>query len=189
MTEGVAGRQFELADSDLQAVIAGCQRNERDSQRRLYEAYRDRVYRTAFQLVGGDDADDVGQQAFIRTFRTIRQFQGASRFETWLFRLVVNECLQFLRSKRRRPATSLAIEPPERGASPVEQLADQELINAALARLEPDLRTLIVLREVEQFSYEEIAATMELSAGTVASRLHRARQELKDALVRLGWEP
>lgn len=189
MTEGDTSRQFELVDGDLQAVIAGCQRIERDAQRRLYEAYRDRVYRIAVRLVGDDDADDLAQQAFIHTFRTIRQFQGASRFETWLFRLVVNECLQFLRAKRRRPATSLVVEPAAAGADAVEQLADREIIGVAIAQLEPDLRALIVLREVEQFSYEEIAATMELSAGTVASRLHRARQELKGALVRLGWEP
>lgn len=176
-------------ETKLALLVEGAQRDDPDSQRALYYASREKVFRIAERMVGSNDADDVSQQAFLKLFQTIRQFHGESRFETWMHRLVVNECLQHLRSRRRRPATALDVEPQSEGVSHVRAIEGKEMMERALDRLEPELRALLVLREIEQLSYTEIASIAGLNEGTVASRLNRARHEMRESLTRLGWEP
>lgn len=168
-------------------IISACQSGERSAQQQLYELHHRRAFRVCVRLVGEQDASDVTQQVFLKVFRTIQQFSGGSRFETWLHRVTVNECLQHLRSRSRRPEVTLATEPVAEGSS-VDAAESSEVLQIALDRLEPDLRTIFVLREVEELNYAEIAATLDLSAGTVASRLNRARTRLKELLTELGWE-
>ena len=169
-------------------IIAACQSGERSAQQQLYELHHRRVFRLCMRLVGEQDASDITQQVFLKVFRTIEQFEGNSRFETWLHRVTVNECLQYTRSRNRRPEVTLAIEPvaEEPSASAVES---SEVLQAALNRLEPDLKTVFVLREVEELNYTKIAETLDVSAGTVASRLNRARTQMRELLTELGWEP
>lgn len=169
-------------------IIAACQSGERSAQQRLYELHHRRVFRLCVRLVGEQDAPDVTQQVFLKVFRTIQQFSGGSRFETWLHRVTVNECLQFTRSRSRRPEVALATEPVAEGSSNG-AAESSELLQAALNRLEPDLKAVFVLREIEELNYAEIATTLDLSAGTVASRLNRARTQMKELLTELGWEP
>lgn len=170
-------------------IIAGCQQGDRSAQQQLYELHHWRLYRLCVRLVGEQDAADVTQQAFLKVFRTIHQFAGHSQFETWLYRLTVNECQQFIRSRSRRPEVALTTEPMTTGTQGSVASEHSELLQTALERLEPDLRSVFVLREVEQLSYAELAETLEVSAGTVASRLNRARTRLKELLTELGWEP
>lgn len=169
-------------------IIAACQSGERSAQQRLYELQHRRVFRLCVRLVGEQDAPDVTQQVFLKVFRTIQQFSGGSRLETWLHRVTVNECLQFTRSRSRRPEVALATEPVAEGSS-TGAAEFFELLQAALNRLEPDLKAVFVLREIEELNYAEIATTLDLSAGTVASRLNRARTQMKELLTELGWEP
>ena len=103
--------------------------------------------------------------------------------------MTVNECLQQTRSKSRRPEVTLSTEPASADSPTGTAIESAEILQAALDRLEPDLRTMFVLREVEELSYAELAETLEVSAGTVASRLNRARKLLKELLTELGWEP
>lgn len=176
--------------TDPQAdIISACQSGERSAQQQLYELHHRRVYRLCVRLVGVQDASDVTQQVFLKVFRTIQQFSGSSRFETWLHRVTVNECLQHTRSKSRRPEVTLATEPASADSPTGTAVESAEILQAALDRLEPDLRTVFVLREVEELSYAELAETLDVSAGTVASRLNRARKLLKELLTELGWEP
>jgi RNA polymerase sigma-70 factor (ECF subfamily) len=138
-------------------------------------------------MVGINDAADVLQQVFLQTFRTIDQFHYQSRFGTWLYRLTVNECLQFLRTSRRAKVISLDHEPMDEAPNHARKMEQREVIERAVARLEPELRAIFLLREVEELSYAEIAASLRIPEGTVGSRLNRARRQLKNLLEEMGW--
>jgi len=171
-----------------QEVIHGCQRGERNSQQQFYQHCHTAIYRLMARMVGLQEAADVTQQVFLQAFRKMGQFAGHARVETWLHRLAVNEALQHLRRVRRRRESSLEAEPADRNPARSANLENQELLDGALSRLEPDLRTLFLNRELEQMSYHQLAITLDLPPGTVASRLNRARHLLREYLVELGWE-
>lgn len=141
------------------------------------------------RMVGLDDAADVTQQVFLRVLQIIGQFTGRSRFKTWLYRVAVNEALQHLRRRGRKSAAPLEHEPPDRSPAHTRQSEESELLECALMRLDPELRSLFLLREVEQLSYREIASVLQINEGTVGSRLNRARELLQQHLVELGWRP
>jgi RNA polymerase sigma-70 factor (ECF subfamily) len=148
---------------------------------------QDRVYRTLVRLVGAQGADDVAQQVYLQIFQQIQQFKGDSSFYTWLYRVTVNEALQHLRRNRRRRFAFLSWEPADDKASGGQQSELRELLDRALAKIDPELRAVFVLREVEDLSYAEIGAALEIPMGTVASRLSRARHDLQERLRSLGW--
>jgi len=176
-------------NGDLSKCVAACQRGERDAQRELFERFHGKVFRLAFRMVGQNDAADLVQQVFLQAFQTIGQFVGRSRFDTWLYRVAVNECLQHIRREKPKSHQPLKHEPADREMAHTEQFVQQELINTALEKLEPDLRAIFLLREFEGQNYAEIAQSIDLPEGTVASRLNRARRQLKELLIDLGWEP
>lgn len=169
-------------------VAASC-RGSREAQQRLYECSHKRVYQLLVRMVGVDDADDLLQQVFLQVFRSLSQFSGQSRFETWLYRVSINESLQHLRKQQRRGCVSLESDFMDRQPNQERDLDHKELMEHALSRLDPELRSLFLLREMEQQSYAEIAAAVQIPEGTVASRLSRARHLLKEYLIESGWEP
>jgi len=171
------------------ALLAGCLSGERGAQRRLYELSHRQVYRLMVRMVGLQDAADVTQQVFMHVFRKIDQFAGRSKFETWLYRLAANEALQHLRKGQRWKFQTLSHDPVSHRTPEGESDEHKELLDHALARIEPELRSIFVLREIEGMSYHQIAETIEIPEGTVASRLNRARRELRQHLADLGWEP
>lgn len=173
---------------DLTEIVTGCQRDDRRSQQQLYEHCRGKVLRLASRMVGAQDAPDLVQEIFLQAFRSIRQFSGRSSFETWLYRLAVNECLQFLRQSRRRATRSLDYEPLDRAPPQTTRVQENELLERGLERLDPELRSTFLLRELEGFSYGRIAEILGISEGTVGSRLNRARAELREHLGELGWD-
>lgn len=170
-------------------VVEACQKGDPVAQRRLYEVTHQNVYRLVVRMVGLQDAADVTQQVFLQTFRKIGQFSGQSQFGTWIYRVAVNESLQHLRRSKRSRVQILEQEPIDGSPDSRENVDDKEVLERALGRLEPDLRSTFLLREVEGLSYSEIAEALEIPEGTVGSRLNRARRELKQHLVELGWEP
>ena len=170
-------------------LVQACRRGEREAQQRLYEACQHRVYRLTVRMVGLQDAADVAQQVFMQVFRKLDQFTGQSKFETWLYRIAVNESLQHLRKRERHESQALTQEPMSHHRSEHERSEAKELLDRALSRLEAGLRSIFVLREVEGLSYAEIAVAAEIPEGTVGSRLNRARGELRRHLRELGWEP
>jgi len=171
-------------------IVTACQNGDPVAQRRLYDASHQNVYRLVVRMVGMQDAADVTQQVFLQTFRKIDQFSGRSQFGTWIYRVAVNESLQHLRrSKRTRRIQPLEQEPTDDAPDGRKKVEDKELLEQALAQLEPELRSIFLLREVDGLSYGDIASAIKIPEGTVGSRLNRARRELKQHLVELGWEP
>ena len=177
-----------MQDLDLGHLVEACQRQDRLAQHALYERVVSRVHGLIVRMVGRNEVDDVIQNIFLQLFRTIGSFRGESRFETWLYRLVVNESLQYRRRNCRWPIPSLEVDCPARAAEPDTSWVDSELLTRALDSLAPDLRALFVLREVEGLSYRELAEVAAVPEGTVGSRLNRARQELRQSMLALGWE-
>ncbi len=173
----------------LADIVAGCQRRDRQAQRLLYESCHERLFRLIERMVGRQDAPDLLQQVFLQTFLKIGQFSGHARFETWVYRLTINECLQFRRRRSRAHYDMPADEPVDPSRDHTERTQQQELMDRALGLLAPDLRAIFVLREVEGLSYREIAETLQTKEGTVGSRLNQARTQLRKHLVELGWKP
>ena len=177
-----------MEDPDLDHLVEACRQQDRAAQHALYRRVVDRVRGLAARMVGRDDVDDLIQEIFVHLFRSISSFRRESRFETWLYRLVVTQALQYRRRHRRWPLPSLEVDCPARDTRPDLSRDDSELLSRALDTLEPELRTLLVLREVEGLSYRELAEVADVPEGTIGSRLNRARHELRRSMLALGWE-
>ena len=154
----------------------------RESQRQIYVKYRDRVYRLMFHMVGSFYADDLTQQVFMRVFQNLDKFQRRSSFSTWLFRVASNEALQFLRRNHREWQLPSPWECTDKRSSATDQVDNQELLEYALSRLDPQLRAVFLLREIEGLVYYDIAMALDIAEGTVASRLNRARRCLRELI-------
>jgi len=182
----VSEREREIGPDVLEA----CCRGDREAFRALYEAYKDRVYSLAFYMLGGDRsaASDVTQQVFVKLLTSLSKFRGDARFSTWLHRLVVNVCLDGRRAALRRPALSDpalldALVAPHSPHLDLAQAERSAAVERALSQLAPPFRMVILLRYFEDRSYEDIAATLNCSVGTVASRLNRAHRVLAKLLA------
>ncbi|WP_345327621.1 RNA polymerase sigma factor [Novipirellula rosea] len=169
------------------ALIRECIDGNHDAMGRLYDRCSGRVYALMVRIVGRQDADDAMQLAFMQIFRKLDCFSGGSSLETWIYRVATNEALQFLRRRKRDNVNTLSLEPESKLSQSGLRLEDAEMLEAGLAKLEPELRAVLTLKEVQELSYAEIAEIMNIPEGTVGSRLNRARRELKDELERLGW--
>lgn len=174
-----------------ESIIVACQRGDRDALRLLFEEYKDRVYSIALYSLSGNEAAaaDVTQQVFLKLISRISQFRGDAEFATWLYRLVVNTCWDERRKERRlvQFAEFGVVTNSRREPSQTTRYAQHELsehVQNAIAELSPKLRLPILLKYIEGFSYEEIAAVLNCSKGTVASRLNRGHKALAR---RLEW--
>jgi RNA polymerase sigma-70 factor, ECF subfamily len=173
-------------------IITACQRGDRDAFRLLFDAYKDKVYSIAIYFLHGDHAtaEDVTQEVFVRLFTRIGQYRGEAEFVTWLYRLVVNACMDEQRKRRRLVpfGDPEVMSDRETGESPDEIYSRLELtesVRVALADLSPPLRLTILLKYFEELSYEEMARALGCSQGTIASRLHRGLKILAHKLAHL----
>ena len=157
----------------------------------LVSRYQDRLYNTVVHVVGcHEEARDVVQDAFVQAFVKLETFQRSSAFYTWLYRIALNVAIS--RQRRRRPTSSVehnrettGAEPIARDSAPADRIEQQERVRQvqqALAAVCEEHRAVLVLREIEGRAYEEIAEILDLPIGTVRSRLHRARAELREQL-------
>lgn len=145
----------------------------------LVDRHAQRLYRLAVSLVGNAaDAEDVLQEALIGAFRGLRSFEARSSVKTWLTRILVIQAAQWRRSRRRRITEPMEDSIPAADRGP-ETAMD---VQAALGQLSPEHREVLALREFEQMSYEEIAQVLGVPRGTVESRIHRARGEMREKL-------
>jgi len=172
--------------------------NEDAAYDELVRTYNAPIFHVAYRMLGDTaEASDVVQEIFIKVFRNIRSFKGEAALKTWIFRIALSEILNRLRwwkSRHRSSTVSLDDQPngleyyvPDSGPSPEEMLESKErevAIQEALVKLSSDHRSIIVLRDIEGFSYTEIADVLGISLGTVKSRLARGREELKKSLIR-----
>lgn len=173
----------------LEETAKACRHGDHAALRRLYDASHNDVYRLMVRMVGIQEASDLTQQVFLQAFRKIGQYSAQARFGTWIYRIAVNEALQYLRTTKRSRIQVLEQEPMDPSPGSDKHVDDKELLERALGLLDPELRSTFLLREVEGLSYSEIAEALQIPAGTVGSRMNRARRELKQHLLDLGWEP
>jgi RNA polymerase sigma-70 factor (ECF subfamily) len=174
------------------ALVEACRRGDRDAFRLLYEGHKDRVYSIALYFFHGDRATaaDVTQHVFLKLLDSIGQFRGDSAFSTWLYRFVVNACVDRTRTAgaRARAVDAAILDTIARPASQEEALAGKETaraVQAAISALAPKVRIAILLRYFDELSYEEMAAALKCSIGTVASRLNRGHAILARSLAPL----
>ncbi len=176
----------------IQRVLDG----DSSSYEKLVLENQTRVYNLALRMVGNeDDAFDMSQEAFLKAYNSLGSFRGESRFSVWLYRLTSNVCLDFLRSEGRRAHNSLTyvdeedekeLDIPDERFSPQTEMERKELreaVHSGLLKLPRDYRVILLLREIDGLSYEEIAEALKLETGTVKSRIFRARKKLCDILT------
>jgi RNA polymerase sigma-70 factor (ECF subfamily) len=186
------------------ALVARLRRGERAAYEELIGTYQSVVYGLAFRLLGDpEEARDIAQETFLKAYRHIGTFRGECGIKTWLYRMTVNQASNQRRWWRRRhkgetvsldaprgeTASTLGDAIPSNGRSP-EQMAlaaeRQRLLMSALDALKHDYRAAVVLRDIEELSYEEIAETLDVPVGTVKSRIARGREELRRRLEEMG---
>ena len=168
-------------------LVSACQRGERDAFRELFENYKDRVYSVALRFAGNPNtAMDIAQDTFLKLFSSIRDFRGDSSFDTWIYRLVVNSCLDHRRKAWRLiPLAGEFLATLRTTGDKLDDMLRQEAggrLRAAVEKLPANLRITVVLRYTEGLSYEQIAEVLGCSPGTVASRLNRAHKALERSL-------
>lgn len=192
-------------------IIEACQKGDRDAFRHLYESHKDRVYSIAIHFIGDEAAArDITQQVFLKLFTDIGKFRHEAGFSTWLYRLVVNVCLDEQRRRKRFlsfdmfrsgddqsgndqqgvPDQFQAVHPEQSGDWSYQddhysQMQLSAMVKTAVRKLKPRLRIAILLKYFEGMTYEEMAQVLGCSAGTVASRLNRGHRELARLLDHL----
>jgi RNA polymerase sigma-70 factor (ECF subfamily) len=183
----------EAGPADEAALVARLRAGEARAFEELVRAYQHRVFGVAVRMLGnGAEAEDVAQEVFFRVHRAIGEFRGDARLSTWLYAIASRLCLTRLGAGERRfgregEETLARLANGHADADPGASLEKSELevaLHRAIAELPEDRRIVVVLRDLEGLAYEEIAAALELPLGTVRSRLHRARMDLKEKLER-----
>jgi RNA polymerase sigma-70 factor (ECF subfamily) len=181
---------------DDQSLIADCLEGNPAAFGALVSRYQDRLYNTVYRLVDNpDDASDVVQEAFLSAYLSLRHFKGDAQFFTWLYRIAVNAAITHRRRQRsgmkpiKTSDSAPGVEPLDmavcnRPGHALEMAEDEFRIHQALQRLSPEHRTVLVMRDMDDMKYEEMAEILHVPIGTVRSRLHRARLEFKDMLER-----
>lgn len=169
----------------------------------LVKEYEKSVYNLALRMVGNsEDAADMSQEAFIKAYNSLTSFRGDSKFSVWLYRIVSNVCLDFIRSRKRKQTMSLSTEDDD-GDSVEMDIADdtqsperlmekqltRDAVRRGLASMPPIQREILLLREIQGLSYDEIAEVLNLEAGTVKSRIFRARKKLSAFFIEDGNIP
>jgi RNA polymerase sigma-70 factor (ECF subfamily) len=174
-------------------ILDACRAGDRFAFRELYDVYKDRVYSIALYFFSGDDvaASDVTQQVFLKLLTNIGKYRGEAVFSTWLYRLVVNACLDEARS-RKPNATHFdrlrleAVAGPDSQEARYARAQAAASVRAAIGSLPPKFRIAVLLRYFDDMSYEEMARALRCSMGTVASRLSRGHKMLAERLKGMG---
>ena len=185
-----------VEESDL-VLVKRVQRGDKTAFDLLVRKYQHKVVKLVLRYVRNPaEAEDIAQEAFIKAYRALPQFRGDSAFYTWMYRIAINTAKNSLASRDRSPiAYDLDLTDPEESHSVQTKLQDPDtpegmalteeirgIVNSAIEGLPEELKTAIVLRELDGLSYEEIAAAMECPVGTVRSRIFRAREAIDKRL-------
>ncbi len=161
-------------------------RGDEKAFEQLVRANQNKIYAVCLNMLKNEhDAQDAAQDAFIKAYRSISAFKGESKVETWLTKIAVNTCLDILRRRREFYDLSEAADAADSVTpeSETEKGEVKQLVRASISKLPPDMRSIVVLRDIEGYSYEEIADMLKLNIGTVRSRLSRAREKLKQIFL------
>ncbi len=177
---------------DQEKIIARARRGDADAFEQLVVSYRDQVFRLALRMCGSEaDADEVAQEAFLSAWKALPNFRGESQFSTWLYQLTTHAAIDLMRREKRQIAAAditevSAADPAPSPQQQAEQSEQREIVRDAILQLAPEQREVVVLRFMEELSYEEIGAVLKLPSGTVKSRLNRAKAQLKEILSKSG---
>lgn len=187
--------QVEEFDSKQERdVILRCQGRDKSAMATLVVQYQHWVYNIAYGLLGHhEDAEDVAQDVFLSVWQNINKFQFKSQFSTWLYKIVKNKCLNLIDQRKRRKTEPMEIDDsqpwvPLDNVTPEHEAIQSErtqILHNALDRLKESYRTILILRELRELSYEEIAEILNCTLGRVKSRLHEARKALRTELERI----
>lgn len=186
----MTGSQSHKMESDERELVAGVRGGDRAAFREIYERYRDRVYRLIFYSLNERLlAEDILQTVFLKIYRSLPGFRFESSLSTWIYRIALNECMN---QNRRRNPEHVPIESIlgsgediDTALAPDDQHARNELqriVQQTVFDLPPKLRSVVVLKYLEELSYDQIAEVLECAPGTVASRLNRALAEMESRL-------
>jgi RNA polymerase sigma-70 factor (ECF subfamily) len=190
------------SSADDATLVRAAQKGDMSAFEELIARHRDKIYARAFSMMRNEqDAIDLSQEAWVKGWQRLKQFQGDSSVSTWMTRIVINLCLDQLRKQGRRKMESIEMMDEESGGverqmpvvtvNPTERLERGELrqrIDQGMAQLSHEHRTVLVLHEFEEMDYKAIAKAMECSIGTVMSRLFYARRKLASVLADLKKE-
>ncbi|HYL38301.1 MAG TPA: sigma-70 family RNA polymerase sigma factor [Bryobacteraceae bacterium] len=193
------------------ALLTGLCHGDEEAYEILIQRYQQPVYNLVCRLANDpSDGADIVQEVFLKVFRNIQSFRGGSSLKTWIYRIAVNEAYNHRRWFSRHQRQEVAFAPEEGtqnfadsladpGRNPFDQAADHEtrtLVEAALEKLNPKFRAAVILRDIEDLSYEEIAVVLQVSLGTVKSRILRGREALRRVLegrlepeTSVAWAP
>jgi RNA polymerase sigma-70 factor, ECF subfamily len=191
--------RVELSAREVEGLVSRARAGDYRAFDELVELYQDKIHNYVVRMVGdASAAEDIAQEAFVKAFRNLGSFRGASSFQTWLYRIASNLTIDAVRRRRRKDNT-VSLDAPLEGdegqmareledvsvpgpAGRLETAELQGVVHSAIQELSPKLRTVVVLYELQGLSYEEIAEVLGCPLGTVKSRLFNARMELKGKL-------
>ncbi|MTI66725.1 MAG: sigma-70 family RNA polymerase sigma factor [Firmicutes bacterium] len=179
-------------------LIKKCKKGDIDAFEKLIENHEKRAYNIALKMLKDpNDAMDVSQEAFIKVFKSIKKFNHKSSFSTWLYRIVVNTCIDFIKKNKKnysldqsiqteegeikREITDLSITDPK---EILDKKLTREFVQSAINKLDEIHKTVIILRDIQEFSYKEISEILDCSLGTVKSRIKRGRDNLKEIIIK-----
>jgi len=182
--------------SDDLKLIADCLKGDNAAFGELVLRHQDRLYNTVLRLLdNAEDARDVVQESFLHAYQSLHAFKGDARFFTWLYRIAVNTAISYKRKRKRKLVLRLQPTGDGVGIDPVDaneasrpghalDMAEQEKrVHEGLARLSAEHRSVLIMKDMEGMKYEEMAEILEVPVGTIRSRLHRARLELREILL------
>jgi len=180
---------------EIDPLIERCLKGDQSAWDAVVSLYWRRVFNIAYKFVGRhDEAEDLAQDIFLRLFKSLKTFDRRANFSTWLISVSRNLCIDHYRSMRREhelithDVDVVALAPPSAIDSPLAMLERRDrvaLLRAALDKLAPSLRTAVILRDIQELSYQEIAGRLGVPEGTVKSRINRGRTELARQIARL----
>jgi RNA polymerase sigma-70 factor, ECF subfamily len=191
LTAWVTAPVAEVAPGDSPEFLSRLRAGDRAAFEELVRTHQHRIYALALRMLGNAaEAQDVAQEAFLRAHRGLAEFRGEARLSTWLYAIASRLCLNRLAGSERRLARhgeETLTRLPDGRPGPDQALERDEIeeaLHRAIGELAEERRIVVILRDVEGLAYEEIAEALELPVGTVRSRLHRARLDLKEKLER-----
>jgi RNA polymerase sigma-70 factor (ECF subfamily) len=183
------------ADAALELLIQGCLRGDQQAWDQIVQRYRRKVFNVAYKFVGRhEEAEDLTQDVFLKIYKSLNTFDRRANFQTWLISISRNLCIDHYRSVRKERETmnrdmdASDLMPVSREAGPIAALEQRDrvsLLRKGLAGLPPALRAAVLMRDIQEMTYQEIAAALGLPEGTVKSRINRGRNELARQLKRL----
>jgi RNA polymerase sigma-70 factor (ECF subfamily) len=199
MSNNPAGNSSNIADNDA-ALVASARQGELSAFEALVAKHQKRMLNTAFRIIGDyEDACEVTQDAFVSAYKNLKGFRAEAKFSTWLTTITVNLSKNrlkrvIIRQKREPMSLDAPIltddgevmpDPPSKEPSVLDRMEKQDVkkkVQDCIKALEPDFREVLVLRDMQDFSYDEISGMLKVAAGTVKSRLFRARESVKECL-------